>query len=312
MKFSIVIPTHRRHQSLIHLLESIKKQTYEPSLLEINIVTNLPDPFFEFSQFREVAEGLDWNVYTVKALGVNKARNLGIRKAQGDLVLLLDDDCELKSSNYLSELEGWHQRHPRAVAIGGSYAVDHTATPLDRAYNCVAKQWQALDHFGDYRSSRLVGGNVCYKKDLLLRSGEFFDEGIAFGGAEAEFHWRLNKKGFETLFIESLEVFHKTQLRVDDLVRKAVLQAQGHLRYEIDDGFSDKASRTYQNKRLLLARECSRDFEEFHEIVHWMNLFDWAYNYTCLHPSVTPRKVYSKSKRWSGKSSIKPTLEARL
>ncbi len=312
MKFSIVIPTHRRHQSLIHLLNSVKRQNYDPSQLEIIIVTNLPDPFFEFTQFREAAEGLDWNVFTVKSLGVNKARNLGIKKAQGELLLLLDDDCELKSSNYLSDLESWHQRHQQAVAIGGSYAVDETASPLDRAYNCVSKQWQALDHFGDYRSSRLVGGNVCYKKDLLLQSGEFFDESIAFGGTESEFHERLNKKGCETLFIESLEVFHKTQLRVDDLVRKAVLQAQGHLRYKIDQGFSDKASRTYQNKRLLLARESSRTVEEFHEIVHWMNLFDWAYNYTCLNPRVTPRKVYSKSKRWSGKSLTKPTLEARL
>lgn len=305
MKFSIVIPTHRRHHSLARLLQSLQKQEVSRDEMEVVIVPNLKDHFFESEEFQRIAEGLNLRVSVLGEKSVNKARNFGLKQSGGEIALLLDDDCELDRSTYLQELEQWHSRHPHALAIGGTYKVDSVATPMDRAYNCVARQWQALEHFGEYRSSRLVGGNVSYKLAKLKQIGEWFDESIHFGGTEAEFHQRLNEKGFETLYISSLEVIHQTSLTMNSLIEKAMLQAQGHLKYNIESGFSDVSSKTYQNKRLLYAKEITSSQEEFYETVHWMNLYDWAYNYTCENPEDSLRKIFSKSKNWQSRSHKK-------
>ncbi len=280
--------------------------------VEVSVVSNLEDPFFSQPEFHKAREGIDCRVLVVGALGVNRARNKGLQNSKGELVLLLDDDCVLHNRDYLANLEAWHLRHPEALAIGGSYLVDEEAQALDRAYNCVAKQWQALDLFGDYRSSRLVGGNVSYKRRRLMESGELFDESIKFGGTEAEFHQRLNSKGLQTLFISSLEVLHQTKLTVDSLVQKAMMQARGHVEYKIETGFSDLSCRTYQNKRILFAREQSPTDQEFHETVHWINLYDWAYNYACENPRVSSRKIVAMSKKWSRRNQSKNNQGAVL
>ncbi len=305
MKFSIVIPSHRRHRSLVSLIRSIRKQEFEMDDLEIIVVNNLKDIFFEQDEFLREVDGVRSQVLTLGEQSVNRARNLGLKEAKGELSLLLDDDCEIGHPDFLNNCINWHKKNPTALAIGGTYALDENANPLDRAYNCVARQWQALDHFGDYRSSRLVGGNVSYKTSKLHAIDEWFDESIKFGGTEAEFHQRLNDKGHTTLYISSLEVIHRTQLTMDSLVEKAMQQAMGHTRYKIDSGFSEKSSRTYQNKRLLLAREVSSDDESFHKIVHWMNLYDFAYNYTCDHPQTSWRKVFGKVKIWQMQNPVK-------
>ena len=79
MKFSIVIPSHRRHRSLVSLIRSIRKQEFEMDDLEIIVVNNLKDIFFEQDEFLREVDGVRSQVLTLGEQSVNRARNLGLK-----------------------------------------------------------------------------------------------------------------------------------------------------------------------------------------------------------------------------------------
>lgn len=91
-KISVIIPTHNRPQFLKRALESVCCQTLMPT--EILVVQNGPD-----NGAQEVCESFANNGFPVRYFseshaGAARARNRGIREAQGDTIAFLDDDDE--------------------------------------------------------------------------------------------------------------------------------------------------------------------------------------------------------------------------
>ena len=291
MKISVIIPTHKRHQQLEKLLKSIEKQLIEKEEFEVLVVTNLKDHYLERVEFRARYPNLNLNIHCAGRLGVNRSRNLGIQKAKSPLALLIDDDCLLSDEHYLEKIINCHKNNPNAVAIGGTYTVGSDEEPIDLAYNVVARYWQSLDSLGVYNSSRLVGGNVSYKVLPLIQSGQLFDEDILFGGTESEFHYRLNQQGIETLYFSSLKVTHKTKLTVNDLISKSYKQALAKTQYKIDDGYSLENQRSYHTPRYIWAKQLAKSEDRFNDVVLFMELYDWAYNYTCQNPGLSERQL---------------------
>src|SRR5690606_35817288 len=122
----------------------------------------------------------------------------------------------LHQSNYLQQIIDLHEHYKEIGAIGGSYTVNEDASEEEIAYNCISLEWQYLSKMGNNASTRLVGGNLSYKKNLLSESDERFDENILYGGSEAEFNQRLMKKGVKQIYIEDLKVLHESHVTTDD------------------------------------------------------------------------------------------------
>ncbi len=294
MKISVVVPTHQRTELLEKLIQSIRRQSFEEGAFELIVVPNLPDRYFQSENFLQAVDGIDCRVVVSGTVGVNVARNKGIAEASGEVLLLLDDDCFLDRRDYLTRVYDAHQRHRGAIAIGGAYRVREKASPCDLAYNCISRQWQSHDFFGEYQSTRLVGGNVSYKVEMLQSLDRWFDESIKFGGTEAEFHTRLHEMGQTCLYLPSLEVLHNTSLTLEQLANKAYQQARGRRLHKIEEGYSNRSSQTYQSKRLLLARERAQSQAHFNQSVHCIELYDFVYNYSLRNPDMKKRKLFSK------------------
>ncbi len=282
---SVIIPTHKRHSSLMELIDSISRYKNSKNSKNMNlefeviIVSNLEDSFIENLKFHPLAGRLNIKTF-ISGLGVNKARNLGLQKARGSVSFLLDDDCKIIDLQCFSKILHWHGNHPRAVAIGGVYETDPEASAIDIAYNLLARAWQSHSVYKDHESSRLVGGCVSYKTKKLLDCGQLFDENIHFGGTESEFHRRLNRQGLQTLFFESLYVQHKTRLKTFQLIRRAYCQAKTKSQYDIDGGYGEIDLKTYQQKRELRAFKKARNQKSFRDILYFIKMYDIAYNLT--------------------------------
>ena len=136
---SVVIPTHLRPKLLHTLLESCSQQ--EKCSFEVIVVDNQRSEETEsvVAGFTE----LGFNVcYLVSQKpGVNRARNLGARSAKGDILLFLDDDCELIDTKYLQLVIQLHSKYPEATAIGGRYALKPNASLVERAYHINSEHW---------------------------------------------------------------------------------------------------------------------------------------------------------------------------
>ena len=280
LDLSVIIPTHNRHSLLLELIDSFSRCENSDLKFEIIVVSNLKDSFVESITSHPMTQGLEIKTFTSGCLGVNKARNMGLQKSRGFVSFFMDDDCQIIDPRCFSKILHWHKAYPRALAIGGIYKPDPEASAIDIAYNLLARAWQSPSVYKDHESSRLVGGCVSYKTGDILKCGELFDENIHFGGTESEFHRRLNRRGFQTLFFENLYVQHKTRLNTFGLIRRAYFQAKTKSQYDIDGGYTEVDLKTYQQKRELWAFKKAGNQKNFQDILYFINLYDIVYNLT--------------------------------
>ncbi len=293
---SVIIPTHQRELSLMGLLQSIQKVRERAVVKEILIVSNLKESFLETPDFLEKSKGLPIKIIVSGAIGVNKARNRGLLEATGEICLLLDDDCLVDDPFYFQKILRVHRMYPRALAIGGVYQALPHALPIDKAYSVAASTWQEQEIYGDDFSTRLVGGNVSYKHEILQKSGLLFDENLFFGGTEAEFHYRLMKKNYQLLLLPHLIVSHVTQLNFNSFVRKAFHQSRGYSLFPMDAGPQLFTKKGYHDKNWVKAFQIARHLTEYEEIIKFLTLYDWTYHETLNHPELNENEILSRAR----------------
>lgn len=224
MLISVVVPTHQRARGLEELLHSLCDQDFPCGDFEVHVVSNLKDdPSYDVvNRFHSLFSSLRWH-YT-GAKGSNRARNLGLQHARGEIVAYFDDDCVVPHRYYLSEIARAHTEHPTISAIGGGYFAPVDANSAETAYNHTARVWLSRRTEEGGKVVNLVGGNVSYKRRHLHEKGFTFNDAIVFGGAETEMHLRMFRSGLELMYLDHLKVEHRARLKGMQLIRKGYKQ----------------------------------------------------------------------------------------
>lgn len=232
IQFSIIIPFLRGPrglQTLLPCIESCLRQIGKIGRSEIRIITNLQDPSLDKLAFLRAQSGPKVHLECAGKIGVNGARNLGARRSKGEFLLFLDDDCVLPHERFLEEMSLKFSANPAAAALGGHYISPKSSCWRVRGYNAMAKAWLLLSAQagteGDRQVMHLLGGNVCYRRELF-DLGYWFDESIISGGDEAEFHLRLNRAGHQLVYASSLSVIHQADSSWIALLKRAWRQGR--------------------------------------------------------------------------------------
>lgn len=132
--------------------------------------------------------------------GISWARNEGIRRSQGDLIAITDDDG-LPPADWLEKLVGAIDSFD-AAAAGGSY--QETDPLLDEIRRLrQLPDVTTLDTVG-YAGN---GGTIIFRRSWLDRcrelDGHVYDESIP-SGQDWEFIWRLRKHGGTVVYVPVL------------------------------------------------------------------------------------------------------------
>lgn len=227
IRISVVIPTHRRTLLLRELLGSLERQNRRVEF-EVLVIGNLP----EFG-LKKVVEsyGPRFRFLETGRIGVNIARNKGVERARGEIVLFLDDDCYVPDKDFLERVWKKHEDHPQALAIGGPYSLEAGAGACERAYHLILHHRLRTSIRRYHESTSLLGGNWSFKTSLIERRLRF-DDSITFGGSDVDLFSRLRKKGASFVVDETLAVFHRVRLNLWSLARRAYKQGLAHGRYE--------------------------------------------------------------------------------
>ena len=238
MRLSILVPTHRRPFQAQQLLKSIAGQDFPKEDLQVLLVSNLKDKklrkavsYWEkiFFDFKYLETGLK---------GVNKARNLGIRFARGDIIYFLDDDCLLQNKGHLKLLVAEHEKS--AIGIGGGYKSLENSHGMEKFYQDNTDQWIKSSSVLKDQSAQLVGGNASYKREVFDK-GFYFDSSIVFGGSEESFNRSLRAQGWTLLFMDKLSVLHKVRLSWPAFIKKSFKQGMGSAKsHTREEGYSLK------------------------------------------------------------------------
>jgi len=215
---SVVVPTVGRARLLRQCLESLA--ACAPRADEVLVVDQSGDPAVAslVATFSEAGARL----VPCPGRGVSRGRNLGLRQARHEIVLVTDDDCHV-AVDWIGV--GWRLMKQdsekivtgRVLPVGDPRAVPSTIDdPLAR------------DYTGEARGGLLFPNNMVLNRSLVLAEGGF-DE--LFGPEEAaednDFCYRWLRAGRRLVYEPELTVWHDDWRSPAELERLYARYARG-------------------------------------------------------------------------------------
>jgi glycosyltransferase involved in cell wall biosynthesis len=218
---SLVVATWNRVAELERLLASLDAQTYKD--FELILVDQNPDDRLIHLLRRHPV----LNVRHLRSqLGVSRARNVGLRAAQGDIISTPDDDCWYPD-DLLAAVTRWFEMHPDTDALfTGMRTADH---------KLIAPKWAPGPCFCTKKNVLgCVAGVTGFLRRKVVSSVGFFNENIGPGGGsrygsgeDLDYFIRPLELGFRLRYEPSLTVFHPELQSIERLRLKAYPYALG-------------------------------------------------------------------------------------
>jgi len=198
---SVVIPTYQRRALLARALGALARQEMSAGQYEVIVsVDGSDDGTREMLAAFEAPYSLIW--YWHPNVGRAIARNLGIARARGELIVLLDDDME-PTPVFLQAHAAEHRTGARRAVVGAAPVVTD-GTPTAAAEYMAARFNRHLAHLAApgyrFRLRDFYGGNFSIPRLLLLEVGGFDEAFTIYGHEDVELAWRLSTGGIELGF----------------------------------------------------------------------------------------------------------------
>jgi glycosyltransferase involved in cell wall biosynthesis len=233
---SVVVPSFQRCSSLRRLLQRLVGQTLPKGDFEVVVgIDGSSDGTTEMLESFRAPYRLHWAWQ--RNAGRASACNTAIRRAQGQIVVILDDDME-PAPGLLEAHRKEHQPEARRCVMGAvpimvevdaPAHVRYLATKFDQHLARLARP----DHRFQIRD--FYSGNASLRREELLAVGLFDERFRAYGNEDLELAHRLIKRGVQLCFCSDA-VAHQHYdkslrgLANDELAkgRTAVLLAEAH------------------------------------------------------------------------------------
>lgn len=213
MRFSLILATVGRIEEVKRFLEELDKQIYRN--FELIVVDQNSDDFLVpiITQFNNHFLILHLHL---SSRGASRARNFGLKYANGDIITFPDDDCWYEStllekiSNFFKEEPQWDGLLTRSVnqeGLPSNIKGDNKEQPV----NIINIQW-------------LVVTYTIFLKRNVVKMISNFDETLGVGagtpwsaGEENDYLIRALKKGFKLYYFPRLYVFHPDPVKIFNL-----------------------------------------------------------------------------------------------
>jgi GT2 family glycosyltransferase len=223
---SVIIPTYRREEPLKDTLEDVLKQEY-PNF-EVLVIDQTPTHEPEIQDYlEELAKTGKINWFRVNWASLPGARNYGVRRSRGEIILFIDDDVKLPEG-YLQAHARNYQERPEVGAVAGRvfdrmkladsqkivtgdspYSIEYL--PPEAMEPGIA--WYHIDLVHTTKPQRVIstrGCNMSYRRDIFTKHGIWFDE--RFRGSavreESDFCLHLRQTGYQIWYDPEAYLVH--------------------------------------------------------------------------------------------------------
>ena len=233
---SIIIPNKDHVEDLRRCISSIvEKSTWEN--YEIIVVENNSETKEIFSYYDELQNNPQIRVVTYEGkFNYSKINNFGVSLATGDYVLLLNNDTQVITINWMEELLMYAQR-PDVGAVGGKlYYGDKTIQHAGVVIGLGAHRTAGHVHYRQKRENLGYMGRLCYAQDMTAVTGACLlvkkslyeqvgglDESFEISLNDVDFCLKLRKAGYLNVFTPFAELYHFESISrgLDDQGEKA-------------------------------------------------------------------------------------------
>ena len=204
--FSIVMPTHRRPDSLLQVLAALSRQDFPADRFEVIVVFDGEGP--------ATAASLDGHGYPFRLqvlhqdhAGPAAARNRAVAAAAEPYLLFLDDDV-IPAPTLIRRHAEAHAGRSDRVVIGPLLAAGSRGAPWTRwEWATLARQYRAMAE-GEWQPTprQFYTGNASVLREHVVAAGGFNPEFRR--GEDVELAWRLKALGLEFVFEPRAEAAH--------------------------------------------------------------------------------------------------------
>lgn len=233
---SIIIANKDHVEDLKRCVSSIfEKSTYEN--FEIIIVENGSTQKSIFDYYEELSENSKIKIVTYEGdFNYSAVNNLGVKHAAGDYILLLNNDTQVITVNWIEELLMYAQREDVGAVGAKLYYGDKTIQHAGVVLALGAHRTAGHSHYKQHRDNLGYMGRLCYAQNvsavtgacLLVKKALFdqvggLEEDFAVSLNDVDFCLKLRQKGFLNVFTPFAELYHFESISrgLDDRGEKA-------------------------------------------------------------------------------------------
>lgn len=238
-KISVLIPNKDHAADLRRCISSIlEKSTYDN--YEIIVIENNSTEEETFSYYEELKAKKNIQVVVYEGeFNYSKVNNFGAAHASGEYLLLLNNDTEVITINWMEEMLMYAQR-PDVGAVGAKlYYENNTIQHAGIVLGLGAHRTAGHTHYMVDKNNFGYMGRLCYAQDVsavtgacLLVKKALYDEAgglseeFAVALNDVDFCLRLREKGLLNVFTPFAELYH-----YESASRGSDLKGQSALRY---------------------------------------------------------------------------------
>jgi GT2 family glycosyltransferase len=212
-EISVIIPAYHSGGTIEACLEALAGQTFRD--FEVILIDSTP----QRSSVAEVAQRYPFveHHHHPERLLPHQARNVGIQRARGRILVFTDPDC-VASGGWLEALLAAHQAGRRVVggAVGTAPGFWNLAVHLTKF-----GWWMPAGTAGP--RTEIPTANASYARAVLERAGVFLE---AYFAGDSELSWRVRGRGIPIWFEPRALVIHQHVTGFRDFLRERFVRGR--------------------------------------------------------------------------------------
>lgn len=219
MNISIIILTFNQKDLTIRCLDSLKDFRSNP---EVEII--LVDNGSTDETYKEVKNNFPWVklISNDKNIGVAAGRNLGLKFAQGNLFMILDNDTIVSTSSILKLADFLNNHHDCGIVAPALLSPDNRVQKSFKDFPSIfqkTKNWisgKREDQFVNHLPEKplqpfyVIGAAQMFPAWIFHKIGGF-DENIFFGPEDADFCIKVRDLGKKVIYYPEVSIIHDWQ-----------------------------------------------------------------------------------------------------
>ncbi len=205
MKVSVIIPTYNRREEIFKCIDYILAQTHK--VHEIIIVDDSPKPI-SIEKYGLIVK----HIKPSKRAGLGGGKNIGIKNATGDYILVLDDDMYIEKDYVEKLLDAYKRYKDYKIGAAGGYLIIPNPKH-NKIINLSGLSSEVIfDMYGlkGEQFVKTIHSNCLFPIEAFKDVG-YFDE-ILFTGnymyLEPDFFKRMQLKRYKLLYVPSARAIH--------------------------------------------------------------------------------------------------------
>ena len=199
MKVSVIVPAYNAQKTIGQCIDALLAQTYPRESYEVIVVDD-----GSTDGTTDVVKAYQVKYLYQRNQGPATARNIGVREAQGEIILFTDSDC-VPFNNWIEEMVEPF-KNKEVVAVKGAYKTRQKSMTarfaqleFEERFEMLKKA-ESIDMVDTYAAG--------FRKDIFLLMGGFDPYFPVANNEDTELSYRMSKLGYKMVFNPDAIVYH--------------------------------------------------------------------------------------------------------